>query len=307
MAMALVLGATGHIGAHIVRALLAEGHTVRAAYRNPRMLWMLEELPVERALVDIETLEGLPAALQGCDWVFHAAGYYPRRGQSRQACVDRGASSTRRLLEAVAAARPQRLVFTSSAATIAHRPDRPSTELDVEPWPAAPPRSLYATVKIAMEQEALRAARDGLPVVIVNPSICLGEYDAHQLSGRLILAYAKYRVPWYADYTFNGVYTGDVGVGHVRAAARGRCGERYLLTGHTMTLQAFSGIVARILGRRPAWWKLPSWVFNIVAPGVRRMQRLDGSKAVRELGVPQTSLDVAVERAIRWFRQYGYL
>lgn len=304
---ALVLGATGHIGAHIVRALLADGHTVRAAYRNPRALSVLEGLPVERARVDVETLAGLSAALPGCDWIFHAAGYYPRGQHARQVCVRRGVDSTRRLLQALAAARPQRVVFTSSAATIRHLPDRPSTERDVESGPIAASRSLYSTVKIAMEHEALRAAHEGLPVVVVNPSICLGEYDAHRLSGRLILAYAKYRMPWYADYTFNGVYTGDVGVGHVRAAARGRCGERYLLTGHTITLQEFSGMVSRVLGRRPPGWRLPSWMFDLAARGTHRKQWLDGSKAVRELGMPQTPIETAVERAIAWFKQHGDL
>ena len=329
MTDALVLGATGHIGAHVVRALLAGGHRVRAAYRNESYLPVLDGLEVERVRVDLEEPERqLPAALEGCRWVFHAGGYYPS-GRPRPAeAIHRGEESTRRTLEVIRRFGPERVVFTSSAATIRSVPGRLATEEDPETWPPSEWRSLYSRVKIAMEREALRAARGGLPVVIMNPSLCIGEYDAHAFSGRALLAFAKYRVPWVTETFFNIVYTGDVGIGHVRAAECGRVGERYLLTGENVSLPQFAAMAAAEAGVPAPCWRMPHALAMAAAVGVegwawisrreplftraevRRVRRgypLDGSKAVRELGVPQTPVREAVRRAVAWFREQGTL
>ena len=216
----MVLGATGHIGAHVVRALLAEGYPVRAAYRREQYLSVLDGLPVERVQVDVRRADDLANALRDCEWVFHAAGYYPRFGANRCAAIREGLDSIRRTLDVLQRAKLSRIVFTSSAATIRRLQDRPATEADAEVWPLRAWRPLYATVKIAMEHEVLGAARAGLPVVIVNPSICLGEYDAHPFSGQLILAYAKHRLPVYVHHQFGAIYTGDVGIGTGSPAAK---------------------------------------------------------------------------------------
>ena len=328
MARALVLGATGHIGSHVVRALLADGHQVRAAYRSDRFLHLLEGLPVERVRVDLETLDGLREALEGCEWVFHSAGYYSMFREPSQPAVARGIESTRRILAEFRGAGVRRVVFTSSAATIQRVPGRDATEADAEPWPLTEPRPLYATDKIAMEREALRAQQDGLSVVIVNPSVCLGEYDAHPFSGRAILAFAKHRLPFYVEQTFNAVYTGDVGVGHVRAAERGRLGERHLLTCRHLTVRELAHLVAdaarvprpRLRVSYPVVWvaaalsEAVAWLTRTqpilprqAAHTIRRGQRLDGTKAVRELGLPQTPVEEAIRRAVAWFSAHGYL
>lgn len=321
----LVLGATGHIGAHVVRALLAEGHRVRAAYRSERYLRVLDGLDVERVRLDLEDPErGLPEALEGCRWVFHAAGYYPGGRERPEEAVRKGAESARRALEAIRRAGPERVVFTSSTAVIRPAEGRAADEGDAEGWPPSGGRNLYARVKIVMEQEALRAARGGLPVVIVNPSVCVGEYDARAFSGRIVLAFAKYRIPWVTDALFNVVYTGDVGVGHLRAAERGRPGERYLLAGENLTLREFAGIVAEETSVPPPRWTMPRGLAMAAAAGAelwawatrrapfftrqeaaraRRGYALDGSRAVRELGMPRTPVKEAVRRAVAWFRQ----
>ena len=328
MASALVLGATGHIGAHVVRALLARGHAVRAAYRSEKYLPVLDGLPVERAKVDLDHPEELREALRGCSWVFHAAGYYPSNRPSRAEAIRTGIESSRRDLEEIRRAGPERVVFTSSAATIRAGAGKMATEADSEPWPLTHWRHPYAAAKIAMEQEVLRAAGAGLPVVIVNPSLCIGEYDARAFSGRSVLAFAKYRLGWYTETSFNVVYTGDVGVGHVRAAEAGRVGERYLLAGQNVSLKEFGALACRELGLSPPRWKIPTVGAYLAACGVelfaavtgreplftreeaRRIRGgylLDGSKAVRELGMPQTPPAEAVRRAVQWFRQQGHL
>jgi dihydroflavonol-4-reductase len=328
MAHALVLGATGHIGAHVVRALLAEGHEVRAAYRSERFLGVLEGLPLERVRVDLDTLDGLPQALEGCEWVFHAAGYYPDFRERRERAIAKGIGTTRRIIERLKAARPQRVVFTSSAATIRRVAGRLASEADAESWPPESWRPLYATVKVAMEHEVLRAAHEGLPAVVVNPSLCLGEHDARPFSGRALLVFAKHRLPFYLDHEFNAVYTGDVGVGHVRAAQRGLVGERYLLTCRNVTLKEFARLAAEAAGVAPPRWRVPypvaitaasatealAWITRTepllprqTVHTTRMGQRLDGSKAVAQLGLPQTPVEEAIRRALAWFRQYGYL
>lgn len=329
MARALVLGATGHIGAHIVQALLADGHEVRAAYRNDRYLFVLEGLPIERVRVDYDAPDGLRDALKDRDWVFYAAGYYPTFTERPDVALAKSLEATRLVLAQLRRAAPSRVVFTSSAATIRRVDGRASAETDAEPWPMTEWRPLYSTVKIAMEQEVLRAHRDeGLPAVIVNPSVCLGEYDAHAFSGRAILVYAKHRIPFYLDHALNVVYTGDVGVGHVRAAERGRLGERYLLTCRNIDVKAFGELVAGIAGVPPPRWRLPYSVATAIAIGSEALARLtgrspllprqavrtasrgqvlDGSKAVRELELPQTPIDDAIRRALAWFKQHRYL
>ena len=342
MAKALVLGATGHIGAHVVRALLACGHEVRAAYRSEKYLSVLDGLPVERVRVDLDRPEELREALRGCSWVFHAAGYYPSNLPSREAgaggsaatrlgaeeAIRTGIESARRDLEEIRRAGPGRVVFTSSAATIRAGAGKMATEADSEPWPLTHWRHPYAAVKIAMEQEVLRAAADGLAVGIVNPSLCIGEYDAHAFSGRSVLAFAKYRLGWYTETSFNVVYTGDVGVGHIRAAEAGRVGERYLLAGQNVSLKEFGSLACQELGLPPPRWKIPPAAATLAACGVelfaavtgreplftrqeaRRIRGgylLDAYKAVRELGMPQTPPAEAIRRAVQWFRQQGYL
>lgn len=327
MARALVLGATGHIGAHIVRALLADGHEVRAAYRRDRYLSVLEGLTIARVRVDLEAPETLRAAATGCDWVFHAAGYYPPFGANARTAIARGIESTRRALEALRAAGVSRIVFTSSAAVVRHPPGRDATEEDLEASPPSPGRTVYAQVKIAMDHEARRAADGGLPVVLVNPSVCFGEYDARPFSGLIILAYAKWRMPWYLDHRLNAVYTGDVGIGHVQAAARGRIGQRYLLTGETWHTRDLARLIAEEAGVAAPRWRLPlgaaeaaSRVSHLFAAitrtrplipqdavcSARTDQLLDGGKARRELGMPQTPIREAVRQAVGWFRQHGY-
>lgn len=328
MANALVLGATGHIGAHITRALIAEGHSVRAAYRTPAYRSVLEGLPAEQVFVDLDKIETLKPALQGVDWVFYAAGYYPGRSENKETAIARGIAAARSALETIARANPKRIIFTSSAATLKHIEGRASNEDDPEPWPLTEWRHTYSAVKIAMEQEALRAAKEGLPVVITNPTVCVGEYDSRGFSGRAVLLYVRKRVPIYTRSMMNAVYTGDVGVGHLRAAERGRVGERYLLAGRNLTLKQFADLATKEAGVTPPFLPFPyaaafsaGLALEILSKitgrdplftrqDVKRLRQghsFDGSKAVRELGMPQTPLEEAVRRAVAWFRHQGMI
>jgi len=216
----------------------------------------------------------------------------------------------------------------SSAATIQRIPGRVATEDDAETWPITEWRPLYSTVKVAMEHEAMRAARNGLPLVVVNPSVCIGEYDAHLFSGRIILTFVKQRIPFYVNHTLNAVYTGDVGVGHLRAAERGQIGQRYLLANQNISLRECAELATQEASLPPPRICVPyrlalaaaiasegiSWITRRepllprqAVHASRAIQQLDSSKAVRELGLPQTPIDEAIRRALGWFRAHGYL
>ena len=332
MTRALVIGATGHIGAHVVRALISKGYAVRASYRNPRYRFLLDELPVEPVQLDMEEPAPLQRALDSCESVFVCAGYYPSFTERRAQAIQRGVEQIRRVCEALQASRAKRTVYTSSAATIAPVSGREATEADRELWPLTHWRPLYAAVKIAMERTVEHYANEGLPVVIVNPSVCIGEYDVRPFSGRLVLLFAKKtrRLPVYLETHFNAVYTGDVGLGHVLAAERGVVGRRYLLTGENLTLGEFATRVAQAAHVPPPRWRIPYPLAMVAATmtelaaaitrtepllprGVvhqaRLPQRLDGSAARRELGMPQTPMPIeeAIRNAVAWFGQHGYL
>ena len=328
MKRALVLGATGHIGAHVVRALLVKGYAVRAAYRNPRYRVVLDGLPVETVQLDLEDAQQLRTALDGCEFVFHCAGYYPRFTGRRPHAIARGIEQVHRVFDVFQHARQlQRIIYTSSAATISSPLGGIATEQDQEPWPLTSWRPLYATVKLAMEHTVMQYVQAGLPIVIVNPSVCIGEYDARPFSGRLVLLFANGKLPFYIDHQFNAVYTGDVDLGHVLAAERGRVGERYLLVGQNLDVRAFARLVAQQAGVRAPRWRVPQAMMIAVAvisegiaaitrtePLLSRQaiefaqggHRLDGTKARHELGMPQTPVEEAIRRALGWFQQHGY-
>ena len=260
MTKALVLGATGHIGAHVTQQLVNAGVQVRTLCRVPQRLGVLEFLDVEIMLGAIEDRDILRRAMDGCQWLFDCAGYYPGFSETKEQAVAQGIAHVTAVMDVARDARVERIVFTSSTSAIGRVHGRPATEDDYEPWPLKQPRPLYGTVKLAMEEEARRYARDGAPVVIVNPSFCVGEYDRKPFSGKLLLMYARRTLPLYMDHQFNVVYTGDVGRGHVLAAQHGRVGERYILGGHNTTLQVFAELVAREAGVPPPRIKIPFWM-----------------------------------------------
>ena len=171
------------------------------------------------------------------------------------------------------------------------------------------------------------AVAEGLPAVIVNPAICIGEYDSHPFSGLLVLAYAKRWLPVYVDSTINAIYTGDVGVAHVRAAQQGRLGIPYLLICQSVSLKEFAGWVAEAAHLPPPRWRIPypvalaagaaseAWfraqgrepvLSRASVQAAARRTVLDGSRVAEELGLSLTPLQEAVRRAVAWFKAHGY-
>ncbi len=301
---ALVTGAAGFIGGHVAAALAAGGAEVRAFDRQPP-----ERLPrgAEAAVGDLLDAGALARAMQDCDAVFHLAALYSYAAAEASAMEAINVGGTRLVLE-LAARGPlrRRVVHTSSSATCGPVAGRVATEDDT-----APRRELavpYKRTKLEGERLALRAAREGLDVVVVNPTTPVGPGDRRPTpTGKMVSDVARGRIRAYlAGGALNVVAVEDVAAGHRSAFERGRSGHRYLLGGENLSMREVFAIVARAAGRRPPRIAVP-WRVAYLAAGAstaalaaigressllvldevrlaRRPMLFDDAKARRELG-----------------------
>lgn len=333
-ARALVLGATGMIGAHAVRACLRHATPARALVRPGSDMRNLRGLDLEIAAGNLRDADSLDAALVGCDLVIHAAGAYPKKLFGKQRFLDQSREEMRNvlaMLRGATAQRPVRLVYVSSVTTIG-RPSagrstgRPARESDrAHPIVDSSP---YFAVKSMLEQMVDQAAAAGLDLVIVNPTFCVDDLDARLTTAQLLRPLARRQLPAYLPGHLNAVATRDVGEGILLAARRGRRGARYILGGENLTSREFLTRCARAARVPPPRLKLPmalaeavSWLTEVAAhlagsrplfpmAGVRMLkhsQPYDTSRARDELGFVASSLDEAITRAYAWYRRNGYL
>ena len=325
---ALVTGATGFIGSSILRELLAQGYQVRALVREQSDTRNLDGLDIEVAFGDITNADSLVPALRGCTHLFHAAALYSFWVKERALLYKVNVDGTRNVLQAAIEAGIDRVVYTSSVAALAVPVGKiPTTE--ETPVDFTQIVGDYKKSKYYAEQVALEYARDGLPVVIVNPSFPVGPRDIKPTpTGQTILDFLNRKLPAYVETGVNVVDVEDVAVGHLLAAERGKIGHRYILGGTDMTmgqlLQTLSGITdlpaprvrlpyLPILGLsylNAAYCRL-TMATPRMTPETIRMSRhhmyYDPTKAIRELGFPQTRPRAALEKAVNWFQDNGYV
>jgi dihydroflavonol-4-reductase len=252
---ALVTGAAGFIGAHVVDALAAAGAEVRAFDVQA----MLDPPPgVEQVAGSVLEPDAVARALDGCDAVFHLAAVYSYRRSAAGLMQAVNVDGTRTVLDAVArAGRPIRVVHTSSCATCGPVRGRAATEADSPPdWELVVP---YKRTKLEAEQLALSAAREGHDVVIVNPTTPVGPRDRGPTpTGKMVADVARGRARAYLrGSVLNIVAVQDVAAGQLRAHERGRAGRRYLLGGENMAMRDVFAAVARAVGRRPPRLAVP--------------------------------------------------
>lgn len=302
---ALVTGAGGFIGGHVVRTLVAAGAEVRALYRNPASVI---DLPREVDFVrgDIRDFDSMRHAVEGCDTVFHLAALYSYARGDAMMMESVNVEGTRTVLDAALRGRRRRIIHTSSCATCGPVRGRPATEADL-PSPAdlAVP---YKRTKLDAEQVALRAARDGGEVVVVNPTVPVGRGDRRPTpTGKMVADVVHRRARAYlAGSALNIVAVEDVALGHLKALERGRTGQRYLLGGENMAVSEVFSVIARAVGHAPPRVGLPwsavypmTWIVDAVLRAVGREPQLlvldevqtgrvphlfDDSKARTELG-----------------------
>ena len=326
---AFVTGGTGFVGSAVVRALLARGRDVSCLVRPGSDRRNLDGLAVTLVEGDLDASDTLVRALSGCDELYHVAAAYSTRAEDAAAMMRVNVEGTRHILTAGAEAGLSHIVHTSTIGTIG-RPgaNRLPNEDDLfEGWETASP---YARSKLDGERVALDLARQGAPIVVVNPCAPLGARDIKPSStGQRVLDYMRGRTPSFSPGGINFVPVEDVAQGHLLAAERGRVGQRYIL-GHSegnLRLAGFCALMERVTGvrlarasgrtgARRALARLRGLVSthrpSPGASGVGQDQRpsaltADPARAVTELGLPQTPLDVAVGQAVDWFRANGYL
>jgi dihydroflavonol-4-reductase len=329
-----VTGASGFIGANLVHELVARGHCVKALLRSESELRGLRGAGFERVEGDLSNGDRLKAAMRGCDWCFHVAASYHLWLRNYRPMYAANVEGTRNVIEAAAAAGCGRIVYTSTVGCIGY-PKPADGELipsdETTPVSEAQMSNHYKRSKWQAEQIAVRLARKGLPVIIVNPSAPVGPRDVKPTpTGKVIVDYLNREMPAYIETGLNYVHVRDVAIGHMLAAEKGHIGERYILgnAGGNWTMQEAFAVLEEITGVPAPRLRVPYFValgaayvnesISLVtgkppkAPlaGVRMAKYkmfFNPAKAIRELGLPQTPPRQALADAVQWFRENGYV
>ncbi len=318
----LVTGATGFIGAAVTRALLRRGYQVRVLVRPGARLDNLAGLDVETALGDLRAPATLAPAVSGCRGLIHAAADYRLGARDPDTLYRTNVDGTVALLRAAAEAGVGRIVYTSSVATLAPRPDgEPADEEDLASL--AQMIGHYKRSKWLAERRVLALADQGLPATLVCPTAPLGPGDVKPTpTGRIVLDALRGRMPAYVNTGLNVVHVDDVAEGHVLALVRGTPGRRYILGGDDMTLKTLLEAVCRQGGRRPPRVRLPLAVATGIAalseltarigrspPAIslesvrlaRHRMFFSSARARRELGYRGRPAANAIADAVAWF------
>jgi dihydroflavonol-4-reductase len=326
--LSLVTGATGLVGSAVARALLARGDRVRVLARPNSNRRNLAGLSVEIAEGAMEDPRSLAHAVAGCRYVYHVAADYRIWVPDPAPMFRANVEGTRDLMTAALEAGAERVIYTSSVATLGLLPGGSADEetpSGIEDMIGPYKRSKFAAEEVVRELTRER----GLQVVIVNPSTPVGPGDVKPTpTGRLIVEAARGQMPAFVDTGLNIVHVDDVAEGHLAAAERGRVGERYILGGENMTLAEILAEISEVVGRRPPRLRVPHSVLFPVAIGAELAARVTGrdpfvtldgvrmsrkkmyfssEKASRELGYAPRPAREAIADAVGWFKANGYL
>ena len=328
-----VTGASGFIGANLVHELVAREHKVKALLRPGSDPRELREVEFERVAGDLSDKAKLQEAMHGCDWCFHVAASYHLWLRDYRPMYAANVQGTRNVLEA-AAAGCSRIVYTSTVGCIGlPQPigGRVTPSDESTPVREAQMTNHYKRSKWQAEQVASQLAREGVPVIIVNPTAPVGPRDVKPTpTGKVIVDFLNRQMPAYLDTGLNWVHVRDVAIGHILAAQAGGIGQRYILgneQGNWTMKQAFA-VLEEVTGIPAPKWQIPYSVALCAAyaneaismithqppkaplAGVRMAKYkmyFSPAKAIRELGLPQTPPKQALADAAEWFRRNGYV
>ncbi|KWR90744.1 hopanoid-associated sugar epimerase [Cupriavidus sp. IDO] len=325
----LVTGASGFLGSAVMRQALARGFRVRVLVRATSPRNNLAGLPVETMTGDMRDPVAVSAALAGVRYLFHVAADYRLWAADPEEIVRTNVDGTIAVMEAAQQAGVERVVYTSSVATL--RVAGASAPVD-ETAALTPHEAIgaYKRSKVLAERVVERmVAQNGLPAVIVNPSTPIGPRDVRPTpTGRIIVEAATGKIPAFVETGLNLAHVDDVAAGHFQALERGRTGERYILGGDDVMLQQMLRDIAELCNRRAPTMQLPRWPLYPLAHAAEAVARVTGKepfitvdglnmskyrmfftsdKARRELGYQPRPYREGLKDALDWFRAEGYL
>lgn len=327
MAKKLILGGNGLMGSAIARNLLASDEDVKLLVRSTSGLRNLDGIDADVVTGDITDGDSIKRALAGCDTVYFTAAHFSHYNPKPQYAYDTNVGGTRTALAACRDAGIDKVVYTSTNCALGAHGATPVDETATfNHWKTG---DHYSNSKFAAEMVAMEFAAQGLPLVVVSPTYVIGAGDQRPTpSGQLLIDVATGRSPVSMGGWLNIIDVEDVAMGQIKAASQGRVGERYLLGNVNITIHDFQAMIARIAGVpgpkmtvpyplalgaahvAEAWARLTRsdpWE-TVAAIKIGHMgESYDCSKAVRELDLPQTPLEVSIARSLDWFRTNGYL
>ena len=318
---AFVTGGTGFVGANLVRLLLQQGYDVRVLVRDNSCLDSLQSLEVKIVKGDLND-PNLFQQMSGCQVLFHVAAQYSLWQADRELLYRSNVLGTRNILNCARQAGIERTVYTSSVAAIGVG----KNGLVVDETYQSPVEKLvgdYKKSKYYAEQESRKAINQGQDIVIVNPSTPIGAFDLKPTpTGEIILRFLRRKMPFYVDTGLNLIDFEEVAWGHILALEKGQTGDRYILGHQNLTFKQLLQKLAAITGLTAPKYSIPYWIPytaawieekilaqlgkrpTIALDGVRMSKQkmfYDASKAVTELGLPQSDIDLALTKAVEWF------
>lgn len=325
----LVTGVSGFVGSAVARALAAEGRTVRGLIRASSPRANLTDFPGELVEGDLRDPAAVARAMNGVRHLFHVAADYRLWAPDPEEIVRNNRIGTETVMRAALTAGVERIVYTSSVATL-----KPSAAGPVDETSAASPEQAIGAYKrsktVAERLVEELVATQGLPAIIVQPSTPIGPRDVKPTpTGRIIVEAANGRMPAFVDSGLNLVHVDDVAAGHVLAMAKGRIGERYILGGQDVMLGDMLAEIAALVGRKAPTVRIPraplyplAWINEMLARATGktdpfltldslRMARnrmfFSSARAEAELGYRARPHGQALKDAIDWFRQAGMI
>jgi dihydroflavonol-4-reductase len=323
----LVTGASGFLGSHVARQLVARGDDVRVLLRASSHNRAIGDLSLEYVTGDLRDPASLERAMKGVQRVFHVAADYRLWARRSKEIYESNVGGTKNLLDAAKRAGVEQLIYTSTVATIAvDRPQLPNEFTDAKLDEMV---GHYKRSKWMAEREVLNAAREGFPVIVAMPTTPVGPWDWKPTpTGKIILDFLNGKMPGYVETGLNFVGVEECAAGHLLVAEKGKVGERYLLGAENLTLKQLLDKLAQITGLPAPGWKIPHGLALGVAYGSTIFSRLVGkepqipvegvkiarhkmfvdcSRATRDLGFKAGPVAAALERAVRWYDANGYV
>jgi nucleoside-diphosphate-sugar epimerase len=323
----LVTGGSGHLGANLIRRLVADGENVVALERAGSNNSALDGLPIERVSGDLRNADDMVRAMRGVTRVYHCAAKVSTTEGGEREIYDCNVLGTRNLLAAALAAKVERVVVTSSFSAVGHTEGRPADERDMfYPFEDHMP---YERSKAWVEHECLKAIIQGLDVVIATSCAILGPADFKpSRMGRLVQDFANGKLRAYIPGGFEFVAAADIVQGHLLAMEKGKTGEKYIISTRFVTVDELVGILEGITGKKRPTLRLPPSVMARIAvvssfvltnffpdvpqrftPGAVRIlglaRRADTGKAQRELGYRPGSIEEALKQAYEFHVAQG--